>query len=207
MPVETSVTRPCIASLVALAIAAAVSACGGSDRTVAFDAPFYRSLDAVASQATLVVQGTVTGQKGQYEIKGEDAVFANDVFEFEVTDVLGESGRVSVSPGDILNVGMFTVWDEADGVGNLDELRETVESYSGALREGVPMILFLAPVEFTPDVVGWGVSGGYYGVIEIGASPFSRAPLGPLAGAAIDGAKMTAALAALGTKPPPTSTN
>jgi hypothetical protein len=102
-----------------------------------------------------------------------------------------------------LNVGMFAVSDQVEDVGNIESLREEVASYSSPLPEGVPLILFLSPFQFSPEAHGWVVSGGNYGVIEIGAVPFSRAPLGPLAGATIDGPTMTAALAALGSKPPP----
>lgn len=197
----SSAGRTIAVSSLVLFLALALSACALASRErVLMDAPYFASLDRVASGSELVVEGTVREHRGAFPLPGDNSHFAYEVYTFEVRSVLGSHPATSIAPGSVLSVGMFAVSAAAeDKIVNVDEVRSEIAGYAGPLNIGAPLTLFLASFTFAPDMQGWAVVGGRYGILEpSGDSWTSQAPLGPLREKLLARSDIDAALQSLG---------
>lgn len=179
---------------------------GEETMVVHVDAPYFASLDDVASNSAAIVSGTVIASSGTFELKGTDLPYAQDVFSFRVNKVVGQSTlERAITPGDVLNVSMFALSEGDSEVSNIAELREEIARFSGPLSVGEELTLFIAPLSPTvAEFPGWSVVGSNFGVLEHRDGLKSRAPSGPLSTAKLTEGDVEEAVFALGRTPPPT---
>lgn len=183
------------------------SACGGpkEDMVVHTDAPYFATLDELSANSTVVVEGTVVGTLGRFDLRGTDLPFAQDAYTFQVDNVLSQTGEGRrLAPLDVIVVSTLAVSDRETDVSNMEELRAEVASFSGPLDIGDRLTLFLSPLDDSlAPASGWGIVGSSYGVIaHEGPALRSRAPLGPLRADVITASQLGSALDSIGTLRP-----
>jgi hypothetical protein len=174
-----------VGALAALSVGLALTSCGDDDAkaplAVAFEAPYFDSVRSLSLESTLVVDGTVIGDRGVFRLESGGG-FGYHVYEVQVDDVLGRAG-VSVStaaPGDTVFVGLYAATAELRAAS--PQVATDVDRNNTALGVGERVVVFGQDFDFAPDVRGIAAVGGDFGVFDVRAGRLApRASTGDLA--------------------------
>jgi hypothetical protein len=187
----TIMIRKAFLPVIALILGITVSIAIASTRvrsSSSVESPFYDSYSPIAEASDYLVVGSYGKLLGRFpvgfaEISEDRQVLANDVYEFTVSEILGQSERVEkLKAGSTVLVGRLV----PNKPGSDSGLDKEIASFSSAVDPGVEYALFLAPSAFSPDLNGWVPVGSDFGMLRKSpggsqGSMESMAPLGPLA--------------------------